>query len=168
MKNAIETNSIPEPNTGCWLWLRSVNQDGYGGIRYQGKWNRAHRVAYEAYQGKIPVGAHVLHLFVGTNHDNVLDRETKGRSFRRTYPHSEETRAKMRSSNRSHTSEVRRKISAAWKFKQIDNSTGFRGVFKNHSRFTARVSINGKRVSLGTFATAEEAGAVVKARLASL
>jgi hypothetical protein len=23
--------SMPEPNTGCWLWLGSLNRKGYGG-----------------------------------------------------------------------------------------------------------------------------------------
>lgn len=26
----VERYAIPEPNTGCWLWVGSVDKDGYG------------------------------------------------------------------------------------------------------------------------------------------
>lgn len=28
-----EQNYIPEPNSGCWLWLGALNKQGYGGIK---------------------------------------------------------------------------------------------------------------------------------------
>lgn len=50
---------IPEPNSGCWLWLGATNEKGYALINVKslnGTWatRRAHRVAYEAAQGAIP------------------------------------------------------------------------------------------------------------------
>jgi hypothetical protein len=81
----------------CWLWLACKYESGYGsfqlgrrpggGKRYTG----AHRAAYELFVGPIPPGQQVLHrcdvracvnpahLFLGTNDDNVRDREQKGR-----------------------------------------------------------------------------------------
>lgn len=54
---------IPEPNSGCWLWLSMVNSSGYGEY-HVGRGNgpqggisvRAHRFAYEATRGPIPPG----------------------------------------------------------------------------------------------------------------
>lgn len=76
----------------CWLWTGAISTDGYGLIRHDGRSTRAHRVAWLLMRGSIPEGLHVLHrcdvracvrpehLFLGTNHDNVLDREAKGRN----------------------------------------------------------------------------------------
>ena len=84
----------PEPMTGCHLWIGGADPDGYGVISRQGrrgKQERAHRVAYELFVGPIPDGICVLHrcdtpacvnpehLFLGTNLDNVRDRDAKGR-----------------------------------------------------------------------------------------
>src|SRR5688572_5730903 len=41
----------PEPNSGCWLWLASVDVWGYGRISWRGM-NRAHRVSYTALVGE--------------------------------------------------------------------------------------------------------------------
>ena len=30
----LELKYIPEPNTGCWLWLTTLDRDGYGKINY--------------------------------------------------------------------------------------------------------------------------------------
>jgi HNH endonuclease len=87
--------SIPEPNSGCWLWLAAVAPNGYGKICITA--NRAkqsigaHRVSYETFNGAIPPNLLVLHrcdnracinpdhLFVGTQKDNVDDMNKKGR-----------------------------------------------------------------------------------------
>lgn len=82
--------SVPEPNTGCLLWL-GHSFDRYGVLRVRGKYMRAHRFAYERINGPIGAGLCVLHrcdtpmcvnpehLFLGTQKDNMLDRERKGR-----------------------------------------------------------------------------------------
>lgn len=94
MATQIEELSIPEPNTGCWLWLG--HGDRYGGISFPGN-NRlgAHRVSYVAFIGEIPNGLFVLHkcdvpfcvnpghLFLGTQADNLADMRAKGRSVPR-------------------------------------------------------------------------------------
>jgi hypothetical protein len=65
IQNRILEKSIPEPNTGCWLWLASLkNKAGYGQIMLRnkrGKPQYAHRVSFEAFKCEIPEDALVLH-----------------------------------------------------------------------------------------------------------
>jgi adenine-specific DNA methylase len=64
----IEAKSIPEPNSGCWLWVAKVSRDGYGrlGVRVAGRAHTvpklAHRLSYEAFVGPIPEGLELDHL----------------------------------------------------------------------------------------------------------
>ena len=57
--------SIPEPNSGCTLWLGALNR-GYGVIYIRRKTQvralRAHRVAYELDKGPIQEGLVLDHL----------------------------------------------------------------------------------------------------------
>lgn len=61
-------NYIPEPNSGCWLWIGSLTGTGYGGIctgrPRVGKSTKevAHRVAYKLFKGPIPEGLDLDHL----------------------------------------------------------------------------------------------------------
>lgn len=80
----------------CWTWSGRPSPDGYGTLRVNGRKTGAHRYAYELARGPIPDGPdgstlHVLHrcdnppccnvrhLFLGTNIDNIRDRDAKGR-----------------------------------------------------------------------------------------
>lgn len=90
--------SIPEPNSGCWLWTGAVNLCGYGTLRTGSRTDGtrrtaiASRVSYEVFYGEIPDGLHVLHrcdfpicinpehLFLGTHTDNMRDMIQKGRA----------------------------------------------------------------------------------------
>ena len=90
---AFESRMIPEPNSGCWLWL-GMQQYGklYGIFCWKNKNIKAHRASWEIYRGPIPDGIHVLHkcdvpscvnpdhLFLGTQRDNVEDCHRKGRN----------------------------------------------------------------------------------------
>lgn len=88
-RRSIEERCMPEPNTGCWLWLRAVDKNGYGKIGKRSA--RAHRASFEAFHGVSPGRLFVLHhcdtpscvnpdhLFLGTAADNAADRDTKGR-----------------------------------------------------------------------------------------
>lgn len=55
---------IPEPNSGCWLWIRAWNSMGYGKICGfgDGSSRLAHRWAYEHFRGPIPAGMVLDHL----------------------------------------------------------------------------------------------------------
>lgn len=76
---------------GCWEFTGTRNEDGYGTIRVDGQSEKAHRVAYRLAVGD-PGDLDVLHrcdnppccnpadLFAGTNRDNMIDRQRKGRT----------------------------------------------------------------------------------------
>lgn len=47
---------------GCWLWTGSKTSAGYGNLRWQGRHDYAHRVAYRLTIGAIPEGLVLDHL----------------------------------------------------------------------------------------------------------
>lgn len=87
LREQIFLNSIPEPNSGCWLWLGKI-WNGYGRLHHG--W--AHRIAWIVFIGPIPMGKNVLHkcdlgicvnpdhLFLGTQRDNLQDCAAKRRN----------------------------------------------------------------------------------------
>ena len=83
---------IPEPNTGCWLWIGSVSKYGYGQLGMPGAIPvRAHVFSYQTFKGKIKRGLDVRHtcdvrccvnpehLLVGTRKQNMQDAVERGR-----------------------------------------------------------------------------------------
>jgi len=92
----LESASIPEPNSGCWLWLGAMQSSGYGHTKIprSRKSTGAHRLAYTLFVGPIPEGMDVCHkcdtklcvnpahLFVGTRKENLHDCIAKGRNSR--------------------------------------------------------------------------------------
>jgi hypothetical protein len=68
LEERFQEKMIPEPNSGCWLWLgavrgwrRSPMHGGYGVLWRDGDNFPAHRVAYELYVGPIPEGMVIDH-----------------------------------------------------------------------------------------------------------
>jgi hypothetical protein len=80
-----------EVTDGCWLWKASKNRKRYGQFQLKRKQMLAHRFVWMCFYGSIPETMQVCHkcdnpscvnpshLFLGTNRDNVRDRNAKGR-----------------------------------------------------------------------------------------
>jgi hypothetical protein len=58
----LEKLSIPEPNSGCLLWMGAHNGLGYGRMYLNKSYKYAHRVSYEIERGPIPEGMMLDHL----------------------------------------------------------------------------------------------------------
>jgi hypothetical protein len=91
LADMLEANSIPEPNSGCWLWLRGVGGTGYPVWNWEGRRRQVSHLALEAKGVEVPKGfdgchrcdvplcVNGDHLFVGTRTVNMQDARTKGR-----------------------------------------------------------------------------------------
>lgn len=76
---------------GCWIWMSATRGHGYGSFAFNKKCVGAHRLSWEMENGPIPNGMAILHccdtplcvrpdhLRLGTQLDNIEDRERKGR-----------------------------------------------------------------------------------------
>lgn len=85
-----KVDKTSNPN-GCWLWTGCRIQDGYGRGSIKSRLFLAHRMAYHIQFGPIPEHLKCLHrcdnppcvnpehLWIGTDQDNSIDRELKGR-----------------------------------------------------------------------------------------
>lgn len=94
MLERLMERTVKNIDSGCWEWVGSVNEDGYGRFKSKDKTRRVHRVSYEVHVGPIPAGLQVLHhcdnprcinpdhLFIGTHDDNMRDRDAKLRMAR--------------------------------------------------------------------------------------
>ncbi len=92
LSEKIEKSIVRIPETGCWIWMKSLNNGGYGHTTF-GRENSllAHRASYEQKYGKIPNGIFALHscdikscvnpdhIFLGTQQDNMTDKVNKNR-----------------------------------------------------------------------------------------
>lgn len=76
----------------CWIWIASRHPRGYGRFGREGRCDKAHRVSFEMFKGQIPKGLNVchtcdnppcvnpIHLFLGTQKDNINDMHSKSRN----------------------------------------------------------------------------------------
>lgn len=124
--------------TDCWIWIGATGRWGYGLLMLNRKYGqRAHRLSYELYRGTIPDRMHVLHtcdnppcvnpehLFIGDNHDNMMDRDAKRhQQFGEKNTHAkltEETILEIRKQNMSSRDISNRygvTMSQAWRIKR--------------------------------------------------
>ena len=90
-------NHLPDilDENQCWEWQGTINhkKGGYGQLSYNKKTLKAHRISYEIYYAE-PLGdlhclhkcdnpscVNPIHLFPGTNLDNVRDKVKKERCY---------------------------------------------------------------------------------------
>lgn len=78
-------------STPCWEWTGHLDTKGYGKLRIDGKTTGAHRISWVLYNSQItssdfichhcdnPPCVNPMHLFKGSNMDNVRDAQSKGR-----------------------------------------------------------------------------------------
>lgn len=83
-----KVNKIPG---GCWEWKRALDIRGYGHLTINNTTTNAHRVSFMIFIGEIPLGISIchkcdnpkcvnpIHLFSGTNADNMRDKMNKNR-----------------------------------------------------------------------------------------
>lgn len=78
-------------DTPCWIWTTGVYRFGYGKIKVQGRYLRAHQYSYFLANGHwakpqclhkcdIPACVNPDHLYAGTGDDNVADRVARNRT----------------------------------------------------------------------------------------
>lgn len=94
-----EASYIPEPNSGCWLWVAPGTPNGYGRFGLEGRNYLSHRASWMLHRGPIPDGLWVLHkcdvrccvnpdhLYLGDIDDNTADMFARGRHVTQASPH---------------------------------------------------------------------------------
>lgn len=92
IRSRFDTGYKVDPDTGCWLWTKLVDRDGYGRLTIEHIPRLAHRVSWQLHNGPVPDGICVCHrcdvpgcvnpdhLFTGTHDDNMGDMAAKGRA----------------------------------------------------------------------------------------
>lgn len=99
-----------DPETGCWIYTGTTDQDGYGKVQHDGQRQLVHRAALELWGNHVfmpgefachhcdnPPCFNPDHLYVGTHADNVQDRDDRGRTLRgNKHPRSVVTEAQAR------------------------------------------------------------------------
>lgn len=121
----IESKITINPETGCWEWTgcKTRKRNGHGRIHYgrtpEGKQIMllVHRLMYAIVVGPVREGENICHrcdnrpcvnpahLFLGTNQDNVDDREAKGRNV--VKKRSQHYKAKL---SEAQVAEIRRRV----------------------------------------------------------
>lgn len=143
-RQRFDAKVMPEPMSGCHLWIGALDRKGYGSFRSEGRTVRAHRLAWEREHGPIPDGLYVCHrcdnpgcvnpdhLFLGTQGRNLRDMARRGRGTSGKYPY------------------------------------GVRPQPLSPHRFSAMIKHRGSAIYLGSFGSAEEAAAVALKKKAEL
>lgn len=122
-----------DKSSGCWIWLGAVCPKGYGRIGVGDKKTaQVHRVVYDFYFGDLPSGV------------NELDHKCRNRSC--VNPH--HLRPCTRAQNLANTK----------KHSRHGSGVGFHP--GRPKPFQARITINGKHISLGYYKTIDEARSV--------
>jgi hypothetical protein len=90
LKN-IEASTVRLPESGCWIWMRGLDKDGYGQAWRRNRPIRAHRLSWLLHKGELQSGLVLMHacdtpscvnpehLAEGTQQANNDDKIKKGR-----------------------------------------------------------------------------------------
>lgn len=83
---------MPEPNSGCWLWIDAPDSHGYGVLQTGKRTSiKAHRLSHILHKGPVPRGKLVCHhcdnticvnpehIYAGTSKQNNEDMHRRGR-----------------------------------------------------------------------------------------
>lgn len=127
----IKENVLINEETGCWEWQRSKDENGYGQIGYEYRPTRAHRIAYKYFVGPLLKGMHIDHRCRNAsccNPDHLRQITASGN-------------AQHKVGNPAH------------------NTSGHVGVYynKQSNKWYARINVDGKQISLGSYDTFERA-----------
>lgn len=131
-----------QKSENCWAWTALTNSDGYGHIWVDGRYRRAHRVAWEMTNGPIPEGMDLDH-----------------RCGNRACVNPDHLRVTTRSQNGQHRTGS-----------QCNNTSGVRGVTwrKDKNTWRARATLNGRLYHGGYYPTLEAADKAARALRAQL
>lgn len=129
---------LADPESGCWIWQRATNDSGYGQKWVEGKRFKAHRWYFEQVNGPIPEGMTLDHTCLNGSGGCVNPEH-------------------MRLATKAENNQNIRLCG------QAGRGTRFRGVEKVSRRWSAVVSVGGRRQRLGTFDTEVEAALVASA-----
>ncbi len=115
-QHRFEAKCIPEPNSGCVLWIGALAGNGYGNFHDGERVVGAHQYSWRLHNGPIPKGIYVCHdcdtpicvnpdhLFLDTPYGNQKDMAQKGRarSGMAEWKHSAELKARIQADSRSY------------------------------------------------------------------
>ncbi len=64
LPDSLESRIIPEPNSGCWIWLGALrsSRSQYGSCWFEGKQHATHILIYKLLKGEIPKKLQQDHL----------------------------------------------------------------------------------------------------------
>lgn len=127
-----------DPDSGCWVWTRGLDQNGYGILRFQGKKRFVHRLTFSIFVGPLADGLVVDHIdCISTACCNP---------------------AHLRQVSQTGNQQNRRSISTA-------NTSGLVGVTwdRQSGKWRAHIQVGGKLLYLGRFTNLDDAIAARKA-----
>ena len=92
------------PETGCWIWMSSLDAYGYGALGVNSRPVKAHRFSWKIHFGDpghwhvlhrcdIPCCVNPNHLFLGLHDINMADMREKGRA--KGHPGEDNVKAKL-------------------------------------------------------------------------